>query len=421
MKITYTDIPLAYNVNGLDFLLDNLDTVKGMYLASDTDYPGRYSRWDIGFDAPPVEILGFADHTEFHALTARGEKLVRILHDLFKAHPAEGFEVSSADGKILCCAIKPAHRVFSEEERSRQPSPLSPLRHIMRHTAHDENFAGFYGAFKYDLLFCFNPMPLKKARGKNHVLFCLYIPDRLYILDRRKETVSCREFEFSLGDVSTAGIRHEEKMQMTAAPHESGDPVITSNISDAEYAAFVACAKDAAAVARAKEHINKGDVFELVLSRKFAAPFEGRVSSLFRNIRRVNPSPYEFLVQMGSEQLVGASPEMFVRVQGRCVESCPIAGTARRSKTPGQAGVIEDAKFKTFGCGSAIASSSLITEWVKGKTIDQAVNIKNTEIAEYLALPPVKIHCSVLAEDAIKAAIADYKMKHGSSTKVDAA
>jgi len=84
-------------------------------------------------------------------------------------------------------------------------------------------------------------------------------------------------------------------------------------------------------------------------------------------------------------------------------------------------GVIEDAKFKTFGCGSAIASSSLITEWVKGKTIDQAVNIKNTEIAEYLALPPVKIHCSVLAEDAIKAAIADYKMKHGSVTKVDAA
>ena len=75
-------------------------------------------------------------------------------------------------------------------------------------------------------------------------------------------------------------------------------------------------------------------------------------------------------------------------------------------------GVIEDAKFKTFGCGSAIASSSLITEWVKGKKIDQASEIKNTEIANHLALPPVKIHCSVLAEDAIKAAIADYKDKN---------
>ena len=79
-------------------------------------------------------------------------------------------------------------------------------------------------------------------------------------------------------------------------------------------------------------------------------------------------------------------------------------------------GLIEDAKFKTFGCGSAIASSSLITEWVKGKTIDEAMTIKNTDVAAELALPPVKIHCSVLAEDAIKAAIADYRQKRGLET-----
>ena len=77
-------------------------------------------------------------------------------------------------------------------------------------------------------------------------------------------------------------------------------------------------------------------------------------------------------------------------------------------------GKIEDARFKTFGCGSAIASSSLVTEWVKGKSVDEAMTIKNTQIAKELALPPVKIHCSVLAEDAIKAALADYKEKHGS-------
>ncbi len=76
-------------------------------------------------------------------------------------------------------------------------------------------------------------------------------------------------------------------------------------------------------------------------------------------------------------------------------------------------GVIEDARFKTYGCGSAIASSSLVTEWVKGKTLDQAALIRNTEIAEELALPPVKIHCSILAEDAIKAAVEDYRRKHG--------
>ena len=78
----------------------------------------------------------------------------------------------------------------------------------------------------------------------------------------------------------------------------------------------------------------------------------------------------------------------------------------------GENGIIEDAKFKTYGCGSAIASSSLVTEWVKGKSLDQAAEIKNTHIAEELALPPVKIHCSVLAEDAIAAAIENYKQKH---------
>jgi nitrogen fixation NifU-like protein len=81
-----------------------------------------------------------------------------------------------------------------------------------------------------------------------------------------------------------------------------------------------------------------------------------------------------------------------------------------------QTGLIEDAKFKTYGCGSAIASSSLVTEWVKGKSLDEALTIKNTHIAEELALPPVKIHCSILAEDAIKAAVSDYKAKSGQTT-----
>ena len=81
-------------------------------------------------------------------------------------------------------------------------------------------------------------------------------------------------------------------------------------------------------------------------------------------------------------------------------------------------GIIEDARFKTYGCGSAIASSSLVTEWVKGKTLDEAATIKNTEIAQELALPPVKIHCSILAEDAIRAAIEDYRKKHDNSNTV---
>ena len=82
-----------------------------------------------------------------------------------------------------------------------------------------------------------------------------------------------------------------------------------------------------------------------------------------------------------------------------------------------QTGLIEDARFKTYGCGSAIASSSLVTEWVKGKSLDEAMTIRNTQIAQELALPPVKIHCSILAEDAIKAAVQDYQAKHGAAAQ----
>ncbi len=98
---------------------------------------------------------------------------------------------------------------------------------------------------------------------------------------------------------------------------------------------------------------------------------------------------------------------------GTGLVGAPACGDVMKLQIKVEGGVITDAKFKTFGCGSAIASSSLVTEWVKGMTLDQAMELKNAQIAEELNLPPVKIHCSVLAEDAIKAAIADYKKKKG--------
>ena len=101
---------------------------------------------------------------------------------------------------------------------------------------------------------------------------------------------------------------------------------------------------------------------------------------------------------------------------GTGMVGAPACGDVMKLQIRVQDGIIQDAKFKTYGCGSAIASSSLVTEWVKGKTLDQAGAIKNVEIAQELALPPVKIHCSILAEDAIKAAIEDYRKKHPNDT-----
>jgi nitrogen fixation NifU-like protein len=100
---------------------------------------------------------------------------------------------------------------------------------------------------------------------------------------------------------------------------------------------------------------------------------------------------------------------------GTGMVGAPACGDVMKLQIKVEDGIITDAKFKTYGCGSAIASSSLVTEWVKGKTLDQAGSIKNAEIAQELSLPPVKIHCSILAEDAIKAAVADYKSKHDTS------
>jgi nitrogen fixation NifU-like protein len=111
----------------------------------------------------------------------------------------------------------------------------------------------------------------------------------------------------------------------------------------------------------------------------------------------------------GSSSEVGERSDIGVGIVG-----APECGDVMQLQIKvGDDGVIEDAKFKCFGCGSAIASSSLATEWIKGRTVDEALNVKNTEIVEELSLPPVKIHCSVLAEDSIRSAIADYKKKNG--------
>ncbi len=130
---------------------------------------------------------------------------------------------------------------------------------------------------------------------------------------------------------------------------------------------------------------------------------------MFPALGYMSPEPLAFRPKTG---ITGPSLAMPIRVP--MTYSAPACGDVmKRQSKVGADGVIQDAKFKTYGCGSAIASSSPVTEWVKGKTVDQALDIKNTQIAEELALPPVKIHCSILAEDAIKAAVADYKKKRG--------
>jgi len=305
----------------LDGLAERLDSTRGGLFSSGVDYPGRYSRWAFGFAEPPVEIVGHERRLALRALNARGEALVALLAPVLAAAPdtvqaSRGpreavFEVTAGAGG------------FSEEERSRQPSLVTPLRHLVRGFAGiQDRFLGLYGAFGYDLLFRFEPMALRHARGDGAKDIHLFLPDSLVVVDRRKEEAFSVDYEFTRGETTTYGRARAAFAPLAPARRAPpAAPAIDSDLADAEYAAMVD---------RARERIRVGDIFEVVLSRTFRARHEGAPSQLFERMTRINPSPYEFLIQLGDEQLVGTSPEMFVRVEDRRVESCPISGTARR-------------------------------------------------------------------------------------------
>ncbi|MBL8838785.1 MAG: anthranilate synthase component I, partial [Alphaproteobacteria bacterium] len=148
----------------------------------------------------------------------------------------------------------------------------------------------------------------------------LFLPDRIIVVDRRRETAARLSYEFDDGRLTTDGAAWRGFETVAPAPAAAAGP-ITSEQDGAQYAAMVD---------KARERMRVGDIFEVVLSRTFETPWAGTGSELFARMKRVNPSPYEFYIQLGDQQLVGTSPEMFVRVEGDRVESCPISGTARR-------------------------------------------------------------------------------------------
>ncbi len=305
----------------LDGLAERLEGTRGGLFSSGVDYPGRYSRWAFGFADPPVEIIGQDRRLTMRALNERGEVLLALLLPTIGAAPDT--RLVSRGTHALEFEILAAERPFTEEERSLQPSLMSPLRHLVRSfKGMPDRFLGLYGAFGYDLLFRFEPMALKHPRGAGAKDIHLYLPDALVVIDRRKEEAFAIDYEFEREGMSTVG-RARSALQplrpLAAAPPSA--PTIESDLSDGAYAAMVD---------RARERIRVGDIFEVVLSRTFHAPYPGAPSQLYERMTRINPSPYEFLIQLGGEQLVGTSPEMFVRVEDGRVESCPISGTARR-------------------------------------------------------------------------------------------
>ena len=306
---------------GLAPLLRMLDRRRGIYLSSGYEYPGRYSRWDIASVCPPLEIVSYDRRVEVRPLNGRGQKLAEILQPVLAVHPH--WEEFGWDAGILAGRLKPLPLLFPEEERSKQPSAFSILRLLIEEFRGEENSRlGLIGAFGYDLLFQFEPIERKLPRG-GHKDLHLFLCDDIWFMDRKREQVERFRYEFTRGEISTDRMARDGAE--VAAPADAPGGVIASDHTPEEYMAKVETVR---------EGMRRGDYYEVVLRQTFRTPFSGSPSELFERVQQASPSPYEFLLQFGEEQLVGASPEMFVRVEGQRVETCPISGTAQRTGDP---------------------------------------------------------------------------------------
>jgi anthranilate synthase len=307
---------------GLDHILKQLDTRRGIYLSSGYEYPERYSRWDIASVAPPIEIIARGRKVEIRALNHRGRVLLDLIAPLFDNH--SHVDALSRTPDVLSMDLKPLAEVFPEEERSKQPSPFSILRELVQEFCNPEDSRlGLVGAFGYDLLLQFDPIRLRLPRHLQKDIH-LFLCDDIYFMDRKKETIERYRYDFSSDGLTTAGL--PRTAARVKAPSNAG--VRSEIASDHEPHEYMQ------KVESVREGMRQGNYYEVVLRQTFSAPFTESPSELFQRIQKASPSPYEFILQMGDEQLVGASPEMFVRVEGDQVETCPIAGTARRSGDP---------------------------------------------------------------------------------------
>ena len=308
---------------GLGWLLKQLDRKRGAYLSSGYEYPERYSRWDVAAVSPPIEIIGRGRKIEIHALNRRGKALVALLGDLLRHHPH--WRLFEQTEGLLTGELKPLADRFPEEERSKQPSAFSILRTLIEEFRHpDDSRLALLGAFGYDLLLQFDPIRLRLAaritKGSS-----LFLCDDIYFMDRKKEVIERFRYDFSGQAGSTVGLPRTsgriKRAKSSAQPAE-----IVSDHTPEEYMEKVEVVREGM---RAGRLLRSGAATDVSARPTLRGP-----SELFQRIQKASPSPYEFILQMGDEQLIGASPEMFVRVEGERVETCPIAGTARRSGDP---------------------------------------------------------------------------------------
>ena len=317
-----TDLPYG---DATADVLAALDQRRGVLLGSSYEYPGRYARYDLAFADPPLAIEARGRATRIAALNARGGVLLPALAAALAALPAvEGLDADQAAG-TLDVRLHAPPASFPEEERSRQPTVFSVLRAILQLFACDDPHLGLYGAFGYDLALQFEPLRLRSPRAAEARDLVLYLPDDVIAVDHRRESAQRIRYDFSYGGISTLALPRAPVLGGRAGSPPGAGP----GVAPAEAGTF------AEIVREAKRHFQRGDLFEVTPSYTMREACPTAPSELYRRLRARNPAPYGFFMNLGDgEHLVGASPEMYVRVQGDRVETCPIAGTIARGATP---------------------------------------------------------------------------------------
>ena len=333
---------LEPRADAIDALASALDERLGVLLSSSFEYPRRYSRWDIGFCDPALSFTGRQRGFEVRACNERGAVLVPAIASALRA--CDAVESLEENAGAVTGTVRVCDEWFPEELRGRQPTLFSVVRAFIDLFRSPEDIhLGLYGAFGYELAFQFDPIRLAMARDESERNLVLFLPDDILVVDHRRELATRYRYEFEVGGKRTDGL---ERVGNRTPYMAAGTVERECDHAPGEYAATVRVALEA---------FRRSDLFGVVPSQTFFEPCAVPPSELYRRLRERNPAPYGALMHLGDkEYLVAASPEMYMRVEGRRIESCPIAGTIARGSN-----AIEDARQIQTLLGSEKAESEL--------------------------------------------------------------
>ncbi|MBO9125083.1 MULTISPECIES: anthranilate synthase [unclassified Rhizobium] len=312
--IPYADAVSSY--------IDKLDERRGAVFSSNYEYPGRYTRWDTAVVDPPLGISCNGREVWIDAYNERGEVILGFVTERLKT--ISELELGASTKRRLDLTVKAPDRAFTEEERSKIPTVFTVLRAVtdLFYSQADASL-GLYGAFGYDLAFQFDAINLKLTRPSDQRDMVLYLPDEILVVDNYSAKAWIDRYDFEKGGLSTEGKAGDIPVE----PFQRTDTIPPkSDHRPGEYSELVT---------KAKESFRKGDLFEVVPGQKFMERCDSKPSDISKRLKAINPSPYSFFINLGNQEyLVGASPEMFVRVSGRRIETCPISGTIKRGDDP---------------------------------------------------------------------------------------